>query len=242
MSSDRAMQRGFRSLAGVPPTGWPDFETARAGLARLQGERRELNAKLEQLTDERAQAVSADQEALATAIAKGSKSEPKPAGVEAVDARIAEAQRRAGALELAVQRAEEEIEVVVTQARPARAVADAKRIEAARERVRQAVDAYLASRHELAAELALVRYLGDFPRESFRPIDPPLVGLVGRNGEPFPWSVVEEALRDDCESPAPKRSPLVGMPTVGSLRVGDSDGATRLLRPRQPNAPIRPAA
>ncbi len=235
--------RGVRTILSLPATTWAPFEKVKTSYARLLDERKTVNARSEGLAREREAAVTADRSAYAEAIRKG-KADPGEQTVAAVDEQIAQTGRRALALELALDQAEEELVAVVEKHRGPWLAEQAGVIDTARADYQTAIEAAFAARARLSATAALSRFLSQFPDASYSTADLPFRGgLIARSGDPVSWPEVEVALRLDVDPPpAPQRQTVTGLAPISSIRVGDSDGHTRLLRPSQPTAPIRPAA
>lgn len=218
--------RGTRLVIELPPaTKWKQLEQARADHERLKEEQRANYRRLEELSARREQALAEDRAALADALLASSE-EPDDSAVEEVDREITAANRRAEALELALDGSEQKLIAAVNANRESWVSEQVRAVEKARKALEAKLAAYLEARHARAEESALLNWLRGFPDEqpNFRGAwDAPLAGVLGQNSEPIGWERIEAAMRADAEPPPPFEEPTYiprGGMSLGTYQQG----------------------
>jgi hypothetical protein len=195
--------RGGRLDLALPHTRWKELEEAVDAYEKLKRERKVTNSRLAGLTREREKAIEADRRALAKAIKEG-KRDPGNKAIERIEKEIQACNRRLEALEEALDDAEGDLIAVVDEHREAWVEeAEAAHLEA-REAYAEAVEELSLSRTVLAERFSLYSWVKHFPDEelgtlSYRVRDSYLPGLLASWGDPYTFTDVLVALREDAQ-------------------------------------------
>jgi len=206
---------GRRLAVSLPHTEWPELQEAAATYAEVQQERKVVGQRLTSLQRTgRDAAQRQDEIALAEAIEQG-KAEPKTSKVEEVEREIAVCQRRFGALEVVLDKAEQNlIEVVDAHRDEWVAVVDAE-FDEAFAKYAQAIEEVATARAEISQKFSLRHWLRGFPEEPYYKVggSSVVVALKAMHGDPYTFDQVIDALRTDAEGPAQ----IKDVPVVDSL-------------------------
>ncbi len=175
---------------------WPK---AKAAIDKVHAIRRRHAAAaelLDQLIGQRPEVEARDRRALAAAIA-ADKPDPGQGELQEHDQRIAAAKRQTEAATLAVDTAEAELAAVIGQHK----LADVDALlEADRQALREAVEAWAEARRRLHEHRALGGWLLD-PTRSYQVRTPGLRGIQTANGDALPMDVILAALLAEAEPP-----------------------------------------
>jgi len=151
----------------------------------------------------RADVEAADRRALGRALAEG-KPDPGTKALADHDADIATARRRHQALEAAVTEAASAFTTVVERHRSAWLEAVESEATKARAKYAALVAELVAARAKLDEQAAVARWIRRWPApKAYAAVAPPVFGLVSRNGDPFGWAEVADALTADAAPPEP---------------------------------------
>lgn len=174
-----------------PPTGIATLDEAFEALGSRRRELVQARQTLEQLTGRRSEAHRHDVQAVAGALG-GSRKKVELAGA-ALEEEIANAHRKAQALQLLVKRAFEAVRSLLAENRESYRAAIGERLLEVEGELLAAAEAWAGLRRERDSILGLTAWLDGFPRRSFRPVSRglPVERLTGFDG-------IVDAMREDA--------------------------------------------
>jgi len=209
-----------RPLETPPTISNKKIHKAAAEYQRLVADHQAAVTAAHDLEQARHTARDADTRAYADAIRAG-KDDPGQPATQAADNAILLAGRREEALEHAVTEARNELVASVDQHRAEWLAALEKRLDAARDRMREAVDQVSAAHAELAETFATRAWLEQFPEQSlWRPgrFAARVPALLSPAGEPVAAVAAISALRELAEPPPAPAQPAEPRRFSGSER------------------------
>jgi hypothetical protein len=203
MTSDSVTASRNRNLH-VATTGIPDIDRAGEQYARLRDELRDVGRRLIAVKNSRKDAEAADARSFARAITAGT-ADPGPNAAQKVSDEIAELTRRQAALEIAVAESAASFEAIHRSRRGDLVNMARDRVDAARDRIVELVDALAAARVEQQNSEFFLQWSQQGPGRK-----PPkherggeVAGLVDRGGRVQRFDDVAAALRATADPPPP---------------------------------------
>lgn len=194
--NDRGSITPFR----LPPESrvWDELKNPTAEYRKLVSDRHLAYTRLGKLENDRKRAIERDRLALAKALREGGE-DPGDAAVEKIDKDTANTRRIIEALELAIEAAEQELIEVVDDHKSTWLADVDTELDGDAQEYLAAIEQMEAARTKLTESVALKRFLSTFPEHGYNPGHWHVFGLIARNGDPFNWGEVVEALRKDAE-------------------------------------------
>ena len=218
--------RGTLTPFQLPPVDavWDELKAPIKEYRKLVADRHAAQSRLGALENQRNRAIESDRQALARALREGG-DDPGDQAVEKIDKDLALTRRLIESLEIAIYDAEADLIGIVDEHQVEWLSNVDDEIEVVAEEYLAAVRALEAAREKLTASVGLKRFLNTFPDHGYNAGHWPVFGLIARNGDPFMWGDVIEALRKDAEvakTPKKEPAPEASGPIVERIHVPES--------------------